>query len=167
MGTYRLSGYLGFFVTTILLNPPFCATSSISPINSSQQDESTTQLQATTMNLFDLPRTEEDAIRLLQERGILPNRRVCSNGHEMMLSVAKEVQWQCSKSGCKGKLGSKVKMRVGNWLAGSKIPYVTIVRFVYCWAYEYTSIKVNYQPLLFFIQEQRIRSLSLSSTSTS
>ena len=31
-------------------------------------------------------------------------------------------------------------MRVENWLEGSRMPYVTIVRFIYAWSFEYTSV---------------------------
>jgi len=88
------------------------------------------------MKLFDLPSTEEKAISLLQEKGVLPMVRYCAKGHEMILSVGKDVRWQCMKKDCR----TKVRMRVGNWLEGSRIPFVTIVRFIYCWSWEMTSV---------------------------
>ena len=39
------------------------------------------------MNVFSLPRTEEDAIKLFQAKGILPKMRHCDQGHEMTLLV--------------------------------------------------------------------------------
>ncbi|KAF7623379.1 hypothetical protein Mgra_00010282 [Meloidogyne graminicola] len=53
----------------------------------------------------------------------------------MNLSIGKLVRWRCNKSTCR----SEIKLRVGTWLEGSRIPYVTIVRFIYAWAFEYTS----------------------------
>ena len=87
------------------------------------------------MNIFTLPQTEEAAIQFLQTKGILPLKKICENGHEMKLSIGKRVLWDCRKSACRKSIG----LRVGNWLEGSKIPYVTVVRFIYSWAYEYTS----------------------------
>ena len=87
------------------------------------------------MNIFTLPQTEEAAINFLQSKSILPNEKFCANGHEMQLSIGKQVRWRCRKSTCR----TESKMRVGNWLEGSRIPYVTIVRFIYAWAFEYTS----------------------------
>jgi hypothetical protein len=37
------------------------------------------------MNIFNLPRTEEEAVALLQEKGVLPTERTCPNNHEMKL----------------------------------------------------------------------------------
>jgi len=88
------------------------------------------------MNLFSLPNTEVKAIEKLQEWGILPKRRVCLNGHEMKLCVGNDVRWRCTTRSCT----ASVRMRVGNWLEGSRIPFVTIIRFVYCWAWELTSV---------------------------
>ena len=39
---------------------------------------------ATKMRLWDLPRTEQDAILYFQERNILPKKRKCGNSHEMI-----------------------------------------------------------------------------------
>lgn len=89
------------------------------------------------MNIFSLPQSEQEAIKFLQDKGILPKRRVCANGHQMNLSIGQRVQWSCMKKECR----SSVKMRVGNWLEGSRIPFVTVVRFIYCWAWEMSSVK--------------------------
>jgi len=32
-------------------------------------------------------------------------------------------------------------MRVGNWFVGSRISFVCVLRFIYCWAEEMTSLK--------------------------
>ena len=46
------------------------------------------------MNIFTLPQTEEAAINFLQSKSILPNEKFCANGHEMQLSVGKQVRWR-------------------------------------------------------------------------
>ena len=89
------------------------------------------------MNLWNLPQSDEEAINFLQQKGVLPKRRVCANGHEMKLSIGKQVRWRCTTRACT----AEVNMRVGNWLEGSKLPFVTILRFLYCWVREYTSIE--------------------------
>jgi len=80
------------------------------------------------MNLFDLPRTNENAIIFLQEKGILPKQRICNNEHDMKLSIVKEVQWQYSKMECKP---TKIRMRVGNFFKDTRLPFVMYVRFFY------------------------------------
>ncbi|KAL7070040.1 hypothetical protein ACQ4LE_011051 [Meloidogyne hapla] len=87
------------------------------------------------MNIFTLPQTEESAIHFLKSKWILPTNKICVNGHEMKLSIGKQVRWRCGKSTCR----SETALRVGTWLEGSRIPYVTIVRFIYAWSFEYTS----------------------------
>ena len=88
------------------------------------------------MNLFNLPNTEEEAITFFQAHGILPGKRFCSDGHEMTLCVGQQVRWRCKKRSCR----TEVNMRVGNWLVGMRLSYVSILRFVYGWAWQYTSI---------------------------
>jgi len=91
------------------------------------------------MKLFELPKTEEEAIQLLQEKGVLPKRRVCPAGHDMKLYIGGRVQWCCNIRSCRGDK-KKVNMRVGNWFVSSRISFVTAVRFVYCWTWEMTSM---------------------------
>jgi len=88
------------------------------------------------MKLFDLPRSEDEAIKLLQERGILPARRLCAQEHEMTLYTGNRARWVCKKKECRVEVG----MRVGNWLEGGRLDFVTVLRFIYCWCHEYTSI---------------------------
>lgn len=92
------------------------------------------------MNLFSLPKTEAEAIELLQYKGVLPKRRFCSNGHDMKLFVGPEVVWKCQIRSCDSSKKS-VRMRVGNWFEGSRLSFVSAIRFIYCWSKEYTSIK--------------------------
>ena len=88
------------------------------------------------VTIFTLPDSENAAIEFLQQKGVLPKKRVCKAGHAMKLSVGKEVYWHCEKgrAGC-----SKVRMRVGNFLEGSRLPFTIFLRFVYCWSYKLTS----------------------------
>ena len=88
------------------------------------------------MNIFTLPQTEESAINFLQSKSILPTNKICVNGHEMKLNIGKQARWIYKKSTCR----SEISMRVENWLEGSRIPYVTIVRFIHAWSFEYTSV---------------------------
>jgi transposase-like protein len=88
------------------------------------------------MNIFNLPRTEEDAVEFLQTKGILPANRICKKKHEMKLSFGSVTRWRCTKSGCSTDVG----IRSSNWLENSRLAFITIVRFIYCWAKELTSI---------------------------
>ena len=88
------------------------------------------------MNLFNFPATEEDALKFFQDRGILPKKRQCAQGHDMTLQIGNQVRWRCKKRECR----SEVAMRVGNWMEGIRLPYLTLLRFIYAWAWQYTSI---------------------------
>ena len=47
------------------------------------------------MKICDLPRTEEEAIRLFQDKGMLPKTKQCVNGHNMTLySFEKDPFWK-------------------------------------------------------------------------
>lgn len=89
------------------------------------------------MNIFSLPRTEEEAVAFLQEKGILPAERTCQNGHKIKLYFGTKIIWKCNVKACQ----KKVRMRVGNWFVDSRLSFVTAVRFFHCWAKELTSIK--------------------------
>lgn len=43
---------------------------------------------------------------------------------------------------------------VGNWFSGSRIVFVTALRFIYCWAEKLTSVKWYY---IWVKMQQRIR----------
>lgn len=90
------------------------------------------------MKLFDLPNTEADAIKLLQELGIVQMKRICHQGHAMKLSIGKKITWECYKSTCRG---NKVGIRTSNFFENTRLPFVSAVRFFYNWAHEYTSIR--------------------------
>ena len=90
------------------------------------------------MNIFTLPRSEEEAVALLQEHGVLPTERICKKGHQMKLYFGARIDWCCNKAGCRNKVG----IRVGNWFTDTRLPFVTVVRFFYCWARELTSVEL-------------------------
>ena len=76
------------------------------------------------MKTWDLPRTEEEAIRFFQDKGVLPKTKQCLNGHNMTLySFEKNPFWKCTTRPCLKKVG----LRVDTWFANSKIPFVTAV----------------------------------------
>lgn len=89
------------------------------------------------MLLFDLPKTEQEAILFLQERNILPKEQKCSNGHNMKLYISKRIFWKCNLRQCNQQIG----IRKDNWFDGSKISFCTALRFIYCWCEKLTSIK--------------------------
>lgn len=88
-------------------------------------------------SIFDLPQGESEAIAFLQQKGILPEFRLCANGHNMKLSLGGRPQWWCRKKECK----TTVRLRSGNWLENSRLPFLTALRFIFCWCEELTSIK--------------------------
>jgi hypothetical protein len=89
------------------------------------------------MNIFNLPHTEEEAIKFLQSKGILPTHRTCPNGHKMTLYYSTRIYWKCNTRPCL----KKVNIGVDNWLVGTRLSFTTAVRFFYSWAYELTSIE--------------------------
>ena len=81
--------------------------------------------------------TEENAVRFLQQRGIIHANRRCLNGHDMTLCFGTQVRTRCRIRGCRQEKG----MRIGTWLEGSCLDLGKIVLFIYCWCYEMTSIR--------------------------
>lgn len=90
------------------------------------------------MNLWSLPTTEEEAVKFFQDRGLLPKERRCKNDHLMKLYFGKEIFWKCTLRACY----QKINIRNGNWFAQSRLPFVTVARFIYIWAWEMTSGKL-------------------------
>lgn len=89
------------------------------------------------MRIWDLPKTEQDAILFFQERNILPKKRKCTNSHDMKLYFGKRKFWKCNLRQCDQQVG----LRKDNWFEGSRIPFCSALRFIYCWCEELTSIK--------------------------
>lgn len=81
--------------------------------------------------------TEENAIRFLQQSGIIHANRQCGNKHDMILSFGVQNRWRCRLRDCRQEKG----LRIGTWLEGSRLPFRKIVLFIYCWCNELTSIK--------------------------
>lgn len=78
------------------------------------------------------------AVAFLQNRGILHINRQCAAGHEMVLQVTSDKQrWRCHQRSCR----SSISLRKGTWLEQSKLPFRTVVYFIYCWSREMTSIQ--------------------------
>ncbi len=82
---------------------------------------------------------EEKCITYLQERGIMQLERTCANGHRMNLVFGggNKNRWRCAKRECR----KENRVRINNWLVGSRLPYEDVILFIYSWAYEMTSIK--------------------------
>jgi len=98
------------------------------------------------MNFIQLVRkidSEAAAVKFLQEKCVLPNKRVCVNGHDMKWNE-KGLRWRCRVKGCDKEVG----VRVGNWLQGSRLPLDKIVHFIYCWSYKLSSVKFCERELL-------------------
>ena len=89
------------------------------------------------MSLWDLPRTEEEAVRLFQSKGIIPTEKYCKNGHPMKLYFGSRIFWKCNRKNCKNQIG----LRTGNWLTNSRLSLVTALRFIYPWCWETSSVK--------------------------
>ena len=68
-------------------------------------------------------RTKEEAVKYLQERGILHKERFCKNGHSMRLCLSSyPPYWRCNKEGDRLKKGlkklylvRKFKLGIGNY----------------------------------------------------
>lgn len=93
-------------------------------------------LPANIFELYELCKSKERCVSLLQNANILPNQKLCDNGHEMSLSVTdKRERWRCSKSGCR----QDVQLRLNTWLQNSRIGFDKIILFIYCWSHKLTA----------------------------
>lgn len=81
------------------------------------------------MNVFTLPRTEEEAVTFLQEKGVLSARLLCQNSLEMKLYFGWRNSWACKKSTYRQK---KVNIHTGNWFTDGCPPVMIAARFSYC-----------------------------------
>ena len=81
----------------------------------------------------------------LQQRGVLHNPKICGNGHQMTLQLRDNGdRWRGRSRQCRTESG----LRIGTWLEHSRLPYRHISLFIYCWAYEMTSIQFCERELL-------------------
>ena len=92
------------------------------------------------MNLLSLSQqlsTAGESIQYLMTRRILHISRKCASGHDMKLYLSeKEERWRCGRKGCR----RQVQLKSGTWLEGAHLTYRVICLFIYCWAYEMTSV---------------------------
>ena len=88
------------------------------------------------MNLFTLPTCEADAVEVFQNHGLLPFEKECVCGSPMRLSFGIQVRWRCTNRECRKSRGTRVR----NWFKASRLPFLTILRFIYAWVYEYASV---------------------------
>ena len=98
------------------------------------------------LQLNDLIPDKASSVSFLQQRGILPNPRHCTAGHQMTLDLReKGDRWRCRSRGCR----EEFSLRAGTWLEGSKMSYRQIILHLYGWCYEYTSVKFSSHELNF------------------
>ena len=48
------------------------------------------------MKIWDLPRTEQEAVDLLQTQGIIPTEKLGRNDHHMKLYFGSIIFWKCN-----------------------------------------------------------------------
>ena len=91
------------------------------------------------LQLSGLVHDKQSSVQFLQQRGILHNPRICRNCNAPMhLSLRDRGgdRWRCHIRGCRSDNG----LRKDTWLAGSHVPYRTVVLFIYAWSRETASI---------------------------
>lgn len=85
-----------------------------------------------------LPTRPKEAVEFLQQHGILPLECKCQQyGHSMRLCFKRDIFWRDSHSTC----NRMVTIRKGTWCSDTCLPFVTIIRFIYGWAHELTSLE--------------------------
>jgi hypothetical protein len=99
---------------------------------------------------------EDSSIAFLRDRRILHQNRECCGlpmrrAHKNNVAV-----WRCTMKGCKNPNGLRpgffkyifmYHIVKGTWINPSRLPFTTIVRFIYCWAEEITSCKFDKKHL--------------------
>lgn len=92
------------------------------------------------INLFKLHEilsNEKAALVMFQHYDIVPKEKTCHEGHPMTLIANENRQrWRCSLRSCR----EECPIRKQTWLEGSRLSFVTILKFIYSWSREYTSI---------------------------
>lgn len=89
------------------------------------------------MKIWDLPSTEEDAVKFFQEKGILHKNMKCEKNHEMKLYFGDGIRWRCNISTCR----TKKSVRKNTWFENSRLDFLRCLRFIYSWSEELTSGK--------------------------
>ena len=86
------------------------------------------------VNLFELfneTETVRGAIRFLQERKIIPKKKLCRNGHQVTICISesdsKHCRWRWKLQKCRQDIG----IRTNNWLQGSRLAFDKLIRFIY------------------------------------
>lgn len=92
------------------------------------------------MELFLLPRSEEEAVRFLQEKGVFAKHRTCSSNHVMKLQTSERrgYFWRCTKATCNNK---RISIRDGTWFRYCSLPLVKALHFLFNWTLELSSGK--------------------------
>jgi len=80
---------------------------------------------------------KESAIRFLQDRRVLHRNRTCKIGDDMLIRYGSKPLWRCNISKCKDTTG----IRTNTWLYNCRLPFLKIVKFIYWWSKELTSIQ--------------------------
>ena len=88
------------------------------------------------------------SVLYLQQRGLLHNRRICPNcldpaGMKIQFRD-KGDRWRCRKRACND---YEIPLRKDTWFEGSKLPFRTIILFVYSWSRKWTSIEFATEQL--------------------
>ena len=78
------------------------------------------------LDLWTLPATEQDAFEFLQDQNILVRARKCRAGHDAELNWTRRC-YRCTIKSCRKEVG----LRVGSWWKGDKLPFHTLVRFIF------------------------------------
>ncbi len=81
---------------------------------------------------------KQSSINLLQRVNILPSSMLCANGHSMTLKVTDQKErWRCTLRTCR----EEKPLRPGTWLQGSRLPFRTVVLFIYFWSKDMASVR--------------------------
>ena len=76
-------------------------------------------------------------VKILRQRWISQNSRICANGHAMTLHLrGKGCRWKFGSRDCR----TKFSLRTDMWLKGLKLGYREIILFIYYWSKDYTKI---------------------------